>query len=100
MVTHHRLACAAGAGERIRAGARGRWLIAAAIVALSQSAAAHGIVGNRLFPGTLAFDDPAVADELVLPAVSRLEHPGEGADVTDNRIGWSFTRLLTSTLAF
>jgi hypothetical protein len=58
-----------------------------------------GIVGNRLFPGTLAFDDPAVMDELVLPAVSRLKHPGEGTDVVDSRIEGSFTRLLTSTLA-
>src|SRR5206468_4739646 len=42
----------------------------------------------------------AVMDELTLPAVSRLKHPHEGANVVDDRIGWSFTRLLTSTLAF
>ena len=72
----------------------------AAMVALSHAAQAHGIVGNRVFPGTLAFDDPAVTDELILPAVSSLKHPGEGVDVTDNRIGGSFTRLLTSTVAF
>jgi len=35
-----------------------------------------------------------------LPAVSRLKHPGDGADVKDDRIGGSFSRLLTSTLAF
>jgi hypothetical protein len=69
------------------------------MVVVSTPAQAHGIVGNRVFPSTLAFDDPAVMDELVLPAV-RLEHPREGTDVTDDRIGWSFTRLLTSTLAF
>ena len=77
-----------------------RWLLIAAMVALSHAAQAHGIVGNRVFPGTLAFDDPAVTDELILPAVSSLKHPGEGVDVTDNRIGGSFTRLLTSTVAF
>jgi hypothetical protein len=66
---------------------------------ISGAAHAHGIVGNRVFPGTLAFDDPAVMEELVLPAVTPLEHPGKGTDVTDNRIGWSFTRLLTSTLS-
>ena len=77
-----------------------RWLLIVAMVALSHAAQAHGIVGNRVFPGTLAFDDPAVMDELILPAVSSLKHPGEGVDVTDNRIGGSFTRLLTSTLAF
>ena len=76
------------------------WLIAAAMIAMSHAAHAHGIVGNRLFPGTLAFDDPAVMDELILPAVSRLKHSGDGADVKDDRIGGSFLRLLTSTLAF
>jgi hypothetical protein len=68
------------------------------MIAISHAAQAHGIVGNRVFPGTLAFDDPAVMDELVL-AGTGLKHPGEGADVTDNRIGWSFTRLLTSTVS-
>ncbi len=32
----------------------------------SRPAQAHGIAGNRLFPGTLSFEDPAVMDELVL----------------------------------
>jgi hypothetical protein len=77
-----------------------RWLTAAAVIAISHAAHAHGIVGNRVFPGTLAFDDPAVMDELILPAVSRLKHPGDGADVVDDRIGGAFSRLLTSTLAF
>ena len=76
----------------------GAWLLAAMIVAASHAAQAHGIVGNRVFPGTLAFDDPAVMDELVLPATN-FKHPGAGADVTDNRVGWSFTRLLTSTVS-
>src|SRR6266481_2574276 len=92
--------CIPVSSERIHVGSWARWLLAAAMVAVSHAAQAHGIVGNRVFPGTLAFDDPAVMDELVLPAVSRLKHPREGTDVTDDRIGWSFTRLLTSTLAF
>jgi hypothetical protein len=69
------------------------------MLAISPTAHAHGIVGNRLFPGTLAFDDPAVADELNFPAFSNLKHPGEGGDVVDNRFDYSFTRLLTPTLA-
>src|SRR4029077_6403249 len=76
-----------------------RWLLAAALFAVSHAAQAHGIVGNRVFPGTLAFDDPAVMDELVFPAVSSLKHPGEGADVKHQRIGLSFFRLLTPSLA-
>jgi len=76
------------------------WVLAALMLAAPYAAQAHGIVGNRVFPGTLAFDDPAVMDELVFPAFSRLKHPSEGADVTDDRVGLSFTRLLTPNLSF
>jgi hypothetical protein len=48
--------------------------------------------------GTLTFDDPAVADEAILPNFSSLNHPDSGGVVTDNRINWSFTRLLTPTV--
>ena len=63
------------------------------------SAHAHGIAGNRVFAGTLAFDDPAVADELALPAFSTFNEAVEGGNARDNRIGWAFSRLLTPTLA-
>jgi hypothetical protein len=109
MFTHDQLACASRGREKQltrrlwvddeRVYGWLRWVLAAAMVAVSHAVQAHGIVGNRVFPGTLAFDDPAVMDELVFPAVTTLTHPGEGADVTDNRIGWSFTRLLTSTVS-
>jgi hypothetical protein len=72
-------------------------IVLAALVA-SQTAHAHGIAGNRFFPGTLTFDDPAVADEAVVPKFSHLKHPDGGGDVTDNRINWSFARLLTPTV--
>jgi hypothetical protein len=62
------------------------------------SAHAHGIAGNRFFVGTLTIDDPAVADEAILPGYSGLNHPSEGGNVVDNRINWSFVRLLTPTL--
>jgi hypothetical protein len=65
-------------------------------VALHAAAAeAHAIAGNRLFPGTLTFDDPAVIDELDFPFISseRLPQPlsGTGRDTT---INGSITRLL------
>jgi hypothetical protein len=71
-----------------------------ALVLLPQplDAHAHGIAGNRFFPGTLTIDDPAVADEAIIPNVSQLNHPDGGGDVTDNRINYSFTRLLTPTV--
>jgi hypothetical protein len=75
-------------------------LLGALILVTPYAAQAHGIVGNRVFPGTLAFEDPAVMDELVFPAVSSLKHPGEGADVTDQRFALSFSRLLTPWLSF
>jgi hypothetical protein len=75
-------------------------ILALSALPLSQTAYAHGIAGNRFFPGTLTFDDPAVADEAVVPNFSSLNHPAAGGDATDNRINWSFTRLLTPTVGF
>jgi hypothetical protein len=75
-----------------------RLIIGAVIVGLAHSAHAHGIAGNRYFPGTLTFDDPAVADEAIVPNFSSAKHPGEGGDVVDNRFNWAFFRLLTPTL--
>jgi hypothetical protein len=67
-------------------------------LAISESAQAHGIAGNRFFPGTMAFDDPAVADEFLMEQLS-LSHPPDtdsAFNVIDNVVDWSFVRLLTS----
>jgi hypothetical protein len=74
-------------------------VIALALLPWVDAVYAHGIAGNRFFVGTLTFDDPAVADEAVLPDFSSLNHPAQGSNVTENRINWSFVRLLTPTLA-
>lgn len=73
-------------------------LIVAMMCTAPRFAGAHGIAGNRFFPGTLAFDDPAVADESRLPLFTSSKHPDDGGDVVDNRFSWSFFRLLTPTL--
>jgi hypothetical protein len=73
-------------------------LIALAMLAGVHSAHAHGIAGNRFFPGTLSFDDPAVADEAILPNFASFKSPVDGGNVVDNRFDWSFFRLLTPTL--
>jgi hypothetical protein len=39
----------------------------------TESAGAHGIAGNHYFDGTMTFDDPAVADEVIVP----MNHAGE-----------------------
>src|SRR5262245_6776722 len=62
-----------------------RLIVAMAILGAAHSAHAHGIAGNRFFPGTLSFDDPAVADESILPLFSSSKHPDEGGNVVDNR---------------
>jgi len=41
---------------------------------------AHGIVGDRFFPPTIATDDPFATDELMLPSVSYIKTPaGDGS---------------------
>ena len=65
-------------GTRLRIAA-----LVTALLATTPAALAHGIAGNRYFAGTLTFDDPAVADELVF-GYSALQHSAEdGVLVTD-----------------
>ena len=98
---HRRTRASVEQGPRALVGCRlGAWLLGAFMFSVPYAAQAHGIVGNRVFPGTLTFEDPAVMDELVFPAVSSLKHPGEGADVTDKGLGLFFSRLLTPSVAF
>jgi hypothetical protein len=73
-------------------------IVTLALLGGVQSAHAHGIAGNRFFPGTLTFDDPAVADEAIVPNWSSSKHPDNGGNVVDNRFSWAFIRLLTPTL--
>ena len=73
-------------------------IVTLALLSGVQLAHAHGIAGNRFFPGTLSFDDPAVADEAVVPNWSGSKHPDSGGSVVDNRLHWAFIRLLTPTL--
>ena len=74
-------------------------LVIVAMLGAIYPAHAHGIAGNRFFPGTLSFDDPAVADEAIVPDFSSFKRPNEGGrNVVDNRFDWAFFRLLTPTL--
>jgi len=57
-----------------------------AFAGIGRDAYAHGIAGNRHFPGTLTFDDPAITDEW----------PTEVSSFKP--ITSSFSRLLTPTL--
>jgi hypothetical protein len=46
------------------------------VAASTQSVSAHGLIGQRFFPATLAIDDPFVADELSLPTVLHIRNRG------------------------
>ena len=50
------------------------------LVPFTGSAFAHGLIGKRFFPATLAIDDPFVADELSLPTISRIKRPASGEE--------------------
>jgi len=75
-------------------------LMTLAVLVGGHAAHAHGIAGNRFFPGTLAFDDPAVADEAIVPLYSTFKHPANigAGQVVDDAFNWSLFRLLTPTL--
>src|SRR5262245_31421818 len=75
-----------------------RLLIVLAMLGGIHSAHAHGIAGNRFFPGTLSFDDPAVADEAIVPNFASFKRSGDAGNIVDNRFDWAFFRLLTPTL--
>ena len=53
---------------------------------------AHGIVGKRFFPATIATDDPAVADELSLPTVSHADN--------DTEISGEYSKRITPDFGF
>ena len=53
-------------------------------LALSPHAYAHGIAGNRVFPATIATDDPAAESEASLPTVDYFKTP---ADQNGNSFG-------------
>jgi len=83
--------------RRLNLGSTARKAIAAAIVFIAPwtSAHAHGIAGNRYFPGTLTFDDPAVADEFLVNTL-RTSTLQSGGEQRENDLGVSGARLLTS----
>jgi hypothetical protein len=65
------------------------------LVALAaEPAFAHGIVGKRFFPSTLAIEDPTVSDELSLPSVLHIKGP-EGKETT---LGAEFSKTITPSL--
>jgi len=78
--------------------ARTAMLTALLSVAPCTNALAHGIAGNRYFPGTLTFDDPSVADEFTVSS-ARATTSQASFDQHETDLGVSGARLLTPTWA-
>lgn len=76
---------------------------AAAVIAATLSPAAalaHGFVGQRFFPATIATDDPFVADELSLPTIGSVRNNAsdEGPASRQTTIGIDVSRRITENL--
>jgi hypothetical protein len=74
----------------------GAFLAAATLAGISP-ALSHTIVGNRVFPATLAIDDPGVNDELALPSFAYAANP-DNSNEFDYRFAWQKT--ITYDLSF
>ena len=64
----------------------------AAALAQIGVADAHAVCGNRIFPATLAIDDPGVSDELALPTVSHMPKNADGNREVD--ASFSYTKTI------
>jgi hypothetical protein len=65
-------------------------------LACAGAAISHAIVGDRVFPVTLAIDDPGVADELSLPTFTRMKN-ADGSTEVD--LSFEYDKLITENLA-
>ncbi|MGF6301410.1 hypothetical protein OKW43_007692 [Paraburkholderia sp. WC7.3g] len=85
----------------------GKPLLTAAIVSAATSslllipslAAAHAIAGDRVFPVTMAVDDPGVGDEANL-VYGHQRVPGDDGDQSINTFNFEYDKLITPRLAF
>lgn len=71
---------------------------ASALLCTPSPVSAHAIAGDRVFPATMAVDDPGVGDE----ANFRYGHqrvPGDNGDQSINTFNFEYDKLITSRLA-
>ena len=77
-------------------------LASASVMTLAPVAAgAHVIVGDRLFPVTLTFDDPGVADEASLPSFTYQRGGADGGTGATHEFdfGFEYDKTITSNTA-
>jgi hypothetical protein len=68
------------------------------MAALPSPAHAHAIAGDRVFPATMAVDDPGVGDEANLQ-YGHVRVPGDDGDQSINTFQFEYDKLITSRLA-
>jgi hypothetical protein len=56
----------------------------------------HAVCGDRIFPATLAIDDPGVGDELALPTISWVPYDSTGGQTLNPSFSW--TKTITPSL--
>src|SRR3974390_648328 len=69
-------------------------MLAAGWAATTTIAQSHEIVGNRIFPATLAIDDPGVNDELALPTIS-MSKTGDDPSFKQLDVSAEFSKRVT-----
>lgn len=83
-----------------RACAQAALCAAASLAVFSPAAMAHAVAGDRVFPATLAVDDPGVGDELDVQ-FGHIKSPTDGGDSMNvNSASYEWGKLITSNLAF
>ena len=73
-------------------------MFTAGLTASATLAQAHEIVGNRLFPATLAIDDPGVNDELAFPTIA-WSKTGDDPSFKQRDISAEFSKRITEDFA-
>ncbi len=70
--------------------------LAVPLLWVDMAAQAHGVVGDRFFPATLAIDDPFVADELAIPTFALL-HSND--NVRELALDFEYAKRITDRFA-
>jgi hypothetical protein len=64
------------------------------LILIPAAAGAHGIIGPRFFPATIATDDPFAADELALPTISIFKHLDDGSPTTETEYSMEYSKSI------
>jgi hypothetical protein len=73
--------------------------VLAATACLAGTASAHGVVGARFFPATIATDDPFAADELALPTLSTFRSLDDGVPTTETAAEFEWSKTIVKGFA-